>query len=81
MIVPDNKKPLINEKLDILLVLPVKVVLIRKASICYNKRVKKSLCKKVCNFIQSLLSVGIRSYFTQCNVFEKMRQMYLSIVE
>ena len=32
MIVPDNKKPLINEKLDILLVLPVKVVLIRKAS-------------------------------------------------
>ena len=31
--------------------------------------------------IQCLLSVGIRSYFTQRDVCRKMRQMYLSIVE
>ena len=31
--------------------------------------------------IQCQLSYGIRSYFTQGNVFRKMGQMYLSIVE
>ena len=31
--------------------------------------------------IQCLFSVGIRRYFTQCDICRKMGQMYLSIVE
>ena len=56
--------------------------------ICYNERVKNVYVRtftifsfSLGSFIQCLLSVGIRSYFTQRDVCRKMGQMYLSIVE
>ena len=46
-IVPDdNEKFSINGKLDILLMLPVKVVWYAKPPICYNKRVKKLYARR-----------------------------------
>ena len=68
-IVPDdNEKRSINEKLDILLVLPVKVVSIHKASNFFTMDELKKSVQGGLQFIQSLLSVGIRSYFTQRDV-------------
>ena len=59
-----------------------------KPPICCNEQVKKACARRVVTFyfllgssIQCLLSVGIRSYFTQRDVCRKMGQMYLSIVE
>ena len=59
-----------------------------KPSICYNERVKKVHARRFVTFYvllgsstQYLLSVGIRSYFTQGDVCRKIRQMYLFIVQ
>ena len=89
----ENEKPSINEVLEVL----IGVGTFTSTSnfdtqslqcVTINK-LKKSLCQEVCvtfyfvvgSSIQCLLSVGIRSYFTQHDVCRKMGQMYLSIVE
>ena len=60
----------------------------QKPPIRYNEQVKKVCARRFVTFyfllgssIHCLLSVGTRSYFTQCNVCRKMEQMYLSISE
>ena len=66
--------------------LPAQLVSIHKASNLLQWTSSKSLLQEGCNLllfssIQCLLSVGIRSYFTQRDVCRKTEKMYLSIVE
>ena len=89
----DNEKLSINEVLDVLIGVGTftstsKQFQYTKPSICYNERVKKVYARRFATFyfllgssIQCLLSIEIRSYFTQHDVCRKMGQMYLSIVQ
>ena len=60
----------------------------KKPPTSYNEQVRKICARRFVTFyfllvssIQCVLSVGIRSYFTQRNVCRKIGQMYLSIVK
>ena len=85
----ENEKFLLNEVLEVLLGVGTFISTSKSLQIVtMDKLIKKVCARRFVTFyfvadssIQCLLSVGIRSYFTQRNVCRKMGQMYLSIVE